>query len=160
MYDNIEKVYLYNPFDVKDWSDVMIEKQVRELLPRYKGNDDTMYGMSKNVETLANITYLFGEMIARLTKEHGLLKIDCDAKENKAITIERKKWVAENPNEKCPAMTYFEAKASENVRDDREKQLDKYADLVRFKQAYESYEHIMNAIKKKMESVKYEEFNK
>ena len=84
MYDSIEKTYLYNPFDVKLWSDEMIEKQVRQLLPRYKHDDDTMYGMASNVETLANIMYLFGEMIARLTKDYGLSKIDCDAKEKKA----------------------------------------------------------------------------
>lgn len=156
MYDSIEKTYLYNPFDVKIWSDEMIEKQVRALLPRYNPDDDTMYGMAKNVETLANIMYLFGEMIARLTKEYGLLKIDCDAKEKKAITVERKKWVQENPNDKCPAISFFEAKAAEYVRDDKEKVLDKYADLTRFKEASDKYEAIMNAIKKKMEAARYE----
>lgn len=156
MYDSIEKTYLYNPFDVKIWSDEMIEKQVRALLPRYNPDDDTMYGMAKNVETLANIMYLFGEMIARLTKEYGLLKIDCDAKEKKAITVERKKWVQENPNDKVPSITYFEAKAAEFVRDDKEKVLDKYADLTRFKEASDKYEAIMNAIKKKMDAIKYE----
>lgn len=160
MYDSIEKTYLYNPFDVKIWSDEMIEKQVRLLLPRYNPNGDTMYGMAKNVETLANIMYLFGEMIARLTKEYGLLKIDCDAKEKKAITVERKRWVQENPNDKVPAMSFFEAKAAEYVRDDKEKVLDKYADLTRFKEASDKYEAIMNAIKKKMEAIRYEEFNK
>ena len=160
MYDDIEKTYLYNPFDVKDWSDAMIEKQVRALIPRYKPEDDTMFGMAKNVETLANIMYLFGEMIARLTKEYGMLKIDVDAKEKKQITIERKKWVYENPNEKAPAMSFFEAEASEFVRDEKEKLMDKYEQLTRFKEASDKYEQIMNAIKKKMDAVKYEEFNK
>ena len=160
MYDEIEKTYLYNPFDVKDWSDTMIEKQVRALIPRYRPEDDTMYGMAKNVETLANIMYLFGEMIARLTKEYGMLKIDVDAKEKKQITIERKKWVYENPNEKAPAMSFFEAEASEFVRDEKEKLMDKYEQLTRFKEASDKYEQIMNAIKKKMDAVKYEEFNK
>lgn len=160
MFENIEKTYLYNPFDVKIWSDEMIEKQVRQLLPRYNGKSDTMYEMAQDVETLANIMYLFGEMIARLTKEYGLMKIDCDAKEKKAITVERKVWVQENPNEKVPAMSFFEAKAAEHVRDDKEKVLDKYADLTRFKEASDKYEQIMNAIKKKMDAVKYEEFNK
>jgi len=109
---------------------------------------------------LANIMYLFGEMIARITREYGLLKIDVDAKEKKQITIQRKTWVEENPNEKAPAMSYFEAKAAEFVRDDKDKLMSKYEQLTRFKQAYESYEHIMNAIKKKMDAVKYEEFNK
>lgn len=160
MYDSIEKTYLYNPFDVKSWSDAQIEEQVKLLIPRYKADDTFMYGMARNVETLANIMYLFGEMIARLTREYGLMKIDCDAKEKKAITVQRKIWTEENPNDKVPAMSFFEAKAAEFVRDDKEKLMTKYEQLTRFKQAYESYEQIINAIKKKMDAVKYEEFNK
>lgn len=156
MYDNIEKMYLYNPFDVKNWSDKQIEEQARMLIPRYKADDDTMYGMAKNVETLANIMYLFGEMIARLTREYGLMKIDVDAKEKKAVTVERKKWVNENPGEKCPAMSFFEAKAAEYVRDDKDKLMAKYEDLTRFKEASDKYEHIMNAIKKQMDAIKWE----
>lgn len=160
MYDSIEKTYLYNPFDVKSWSDEQIEKQVKLLIPRYQADDSTMFGMAKNVETLANIMYLFGEMIARLTREYGLMKIDVDAKEKKQITVQRKLWVEENPNDKVPAMSYFEAKAAEFVRDDKDKLMRKFEQLTRFKQAYESYEQIINAIKKKMEAIKYEEFNK
>lgn len=161
MYESIEKTYLYNPFDVKNWTDKQIEEQVRQLIPRYNNADeDTMYGMASRVETLANILYLFGEMIARITTEYGLLKIDCDAKEKKQITLQRKTWTEENPHDKVPAMSFFEAKAAEFVRDDKVKLADKYEQLTRFKQAYASYEQIINAIKKKMDAVKYEEFGK
>jgi len=160
MMQDTEKLYLFNPFDIKKWSDEMIEDQVRSLIPRYNGSDDTMYGMAKNIEILANINYLFGEKIARLSKEFSLKKIDCDTKEAKQITIERKSWLKENPGEKAPAMSFFEAKAAEYVREDRDIQATKQADLTRFKNAYESYEQIANAIKKKMDAVKYEEFNK
>ena len=160
MYDEIEKTYLYNPFEVRMWSDEQIEVQVKKLIPRYKADDDTLWGMAKNVETLANIMYLFGEMIARLTREYGLMKISCDAKEKKQVTIERKKWVRENIGEKPPAMSYFEGEASEFVMDEKDKTMKKYEQLTRFKQAYDSYEQIMNAIKKKMEAVRFEEFNK
>lgn len=160
MYDSIEKTYLYNPFDLKSWSDEQIGNQVKLLIPRYQADDTTMFGMAKNVETLANIMYLFGEMIARLTREYGLMKIDVDAKEKKQITVQRKLWVEENPNDKVPAMSFFEAKAAEFVRDDKDKLMRKFEQLTRFKQAYESYEQIINAIKKKMEAIKYEEFNK
>ena len=160
MYDSIEKTYLYNPFDLKSWSDEQIGNQVKLLIPRYQADDTTMFGMAKNVETLANIMYLFGEMIARLTREYGLMKIDVDAKEKKQITVQRKLWVEENPNDKVPAMSFFEAKAAEFVRDDKDKLMRKYEQLTRFKQAYESYEQIINAIKKKMEAIKYEEFNR
>jgi hypothetical protein len=160
MYEPIEKAYLYNPFDVKEWSDKQIEEQVRALMPRYDAKETTMFGLAKNVETLANIMYLFGEMIARLTREYGLLKIDVDAKEKKQITIQRRTWVEENPNDKVPAMSFFEAKAAEFVRDDKDKLMAKYEQLTRFKQAYDSYEQIINATKKKMDAIKYEEFNK
>ena len=56
-------------------------------------------------------------------------------------------------------MSYFEAKASEFVKEDREKQFEIQSDLTRFKYAYDSIENKMNAIKKKMESIKFEEFN-
>lgn len=160
MYDEIEKSFLYNPFDVKSWTDAQIEEQVRKLIPRYDANDDTMYGMAKNVETLANIMYLFGEMIARITKEHALIKLDVDVKEDKAKVEERKMWVEKNPGAKVPSINYFEALASDLVKNLRSKQLDKYEQLTRFKYSYDSYENIMNAIKKKMEAIKYEEFNK
>lgn len=161
MYQDIEKTYLYNPFDVKNWTDKQIEEQVRQLIPRYNGAaEDTLYGMASRVETLANILYLFGEMIARVTTEYGLLKIDCDAKEKKQITLQRRIWTEENPNDKVPAMSFFEAKAAEFVRDDKVILADKFEQLTRFKQAYASYEQIINAIKKKMDAVKYEEFNK
>ena len=160
MYEENEKLYLYNPFDVADWSDTQIKKQVEALIPRYNSKDDTMYGMARNVETLANIIYLFGEMIARITREYGLMKIDCEAKTKKQITIERNNWVVENPSKKVPAMSFFEAKAEEFARNDKEMMMRKYEQLTRFKQAYQSYEQIINAIKKKMDAVKYEEFNK
>lgn len=160
MYEPIEKAYLYNPFDVKGWTDKQIEEQVRTLLPRYDAKETTMYGLAKNVETLANIMYLFGEMIARLTREYGLIKIDVDAKEKKQITIQRKLWVEENPKDKVPAMSFFEAKAMEFVRDDKDKLMSKFEQLTRFKQAYDSYEQIINATKKKLEAIKYEEFNR
>lgn len=160
MYEDIEKAYLYNPFDVKNWSAAQIEEQVRALIPRYSGDDDTMYGMARNVETIANINYLFGEMIARLTKQYGLKKIDVDAKEKKQATLARRAWGLNNPMEKYPAMSYFEAEAAEYVRQDKETLMSVYEDLTRFKNASEKYEQIMNAIKKKMDAVKYEEFNR
>lgn len=155
-----EKVYLYNPYDVVNWNDEMIEKQIRHLLPMYRGDADDMTGISKNIFILANITYLFGEMIARLTREYTLDKVKVESKENKQITIERNSWIKENAGEKAPAMKYFEAKASEFVYNDYEALTKKLEQLTRFKNAYDSYEQIMNALKKRLDSIRYEEFNK
>ena len=54
-------------------------------------------------------------------------------------------------------MSYFEAQAKKIVKEDREEQADLEARLMRFKKAYESTENIMNAEKKKMEAVKFED---
>lgn len=90
MINEIEKLYLFNPFQIKSWSVEQIEKEVSELIKAYRKDGDTMYEMASNVEIMANITYLYGEMIARLTKEHSLQKLDTDAKENKQITYQSK----------------------------------------------------------------------
>ena len=153
-----EKLYLFNPFQIKDWDDDQIKDQVNALITKYDNGADTMYQLSMNVEILANINYLYGEKIARLTKKLALKKLDTDSKEAKQVYFSRKEWAKEN-TEKAPAMSYFEAKASEFVKEDREKQFEIQSDLTRFKYAYDSIENKMNAIKKKMESIKFEEFN-
>ena len=55
-------------------------------------------------------------------------------------------------------MSYFEAQARELAKDEREKMLMKYEMLTRFKFSYDSYEAKINAIKKKIDSIRYEEF--
>lgn len=155
-----QKVYLFNPWNIKRWKEEEICVQVNELLNNYNPEDDTMYGISKNIEILSDINYLYGEMIARLSEEVAMLKLKNDTKEAKETVRTRKEWIAEHPNEKAPAMSYFEAKAEESTKEEREEQYKKSSDLTRFKYAYESMEQKMNALKKKQDSIRYEEFNK
>lgn len=155
---NGEEVYLYSPFQVKRWTEEEIEKEVHILLKRYNSNADTMYTMSENIETIANINYLYGEMVSRLENELATLKLEADSEESKAIYLLRQEWIAENPKEKVPAMSYFEAKAETSVKEKRERQYRTKAMLSRFKYAYDSMEQKMNAIKKKQEAIKYEEW--
>ena len=56
-------------------------------------------------------------------------------------------------------MSYFEALATRFCEEDIKLLAQKESDLKRFKNAYESLETKTNALKKKMESIKYEEFN-
>lgn len=151
-----EKMFLYNPFDVRHWDETEIEEQVRKLIYKYNADADTMYEMALNVEIVANITYLFGEMKSRLGKEAALLKLECDTEEGKQIYLSRKNFALENPDEKAPAIKYFESKAKEMIHDKRKRQLEAEENEERFKYSLETYENIMNAIKKKMESVKFE----
>ncbi len=155
-----QKVYLFNPWQIKRWKDEEISMQVNELIKLYDPEDDTMYGISKNIEIISDILYLYGEMIARLTEQTATIKLRTDTTEAKETVRTRKDWIIENPGEKAPAISYFEAKAKEIVQDDRDKQNDLNSNLIRFKFAYESMEAKMNALKRKQDSIKYEEFSR
>lgn len=67
----------------------------------------------------------------------------------------RKDWL-QLSNEKAPAMSYFEAQAREQVADIRKKQIEAESMLTRFKKSYESLETKQNALKKKLDAMKYE----
>lgn len=154
-----QKVYLFNPWQIKRWKDEEIQIQVIELIKLYDPENDTMYGTSKNIEIISDINYLYGEMISRLTNQVSHLKLENDTREAKEVVRTRKNWLKEHPGEKPPAMSYFESEAEEIVKESRDLQFEKNADLTRFKYAYESMGEKMNALKKKLESIKYEEFN-
>ena len=154
-----EKLYMFNPWQIRKWPEDKIKEQVEKLLSKHDNEAESMYQLSLNVEITANVNYLFGEMISRLTKELNLLKAKTDVKESDQLHFLRREW-PKTHDEKPPAMSFFEAQAKKFVADDREKQAEIEADLMRFKKAYESMENIMNAEKKKMEAVRFEEFNK
>ena len=154
-----EKLYMFNPWQIKKWPEDNIKEQVEKLLSKHDNEAESMYQLALNVGITANVNYLFGEMISRLTKELNLLKAKTDVKESDQLHFLRREW-PKTHDEKPPAMSYFEAQAKKFVADDREKQAEIEADLMRFKKAYESMENIMNAEKKKMEAVRFEEFNK
>ena len=94
-------------------------------------------------------------MIARLQKEYDLLKTEISIAENKQVYMQRKQW-QETQKEKAPAMSYFEAMAKEYVKDDSKELADLGARLFRFKKAYESIDSKQNALKKKIEAIRYE----
>lgn len=152
---NGEDVYLYSPFDIKRWSEEELESETSLLIKKYNPNADTMYELALNIEILANMNYLFGEMIARLTTEFELSKLDVDTTEDKAVYRLRNAWIGEG---KTPSIDFFKAQASELVKEERARTYKKLEMLNRFKRAYSAFEEKINAIKKKMESIKYEEF--
>lgn len=152
---NFEKLYMFNPFaiekaDSKDIADTY-EALQKELLQ----DTDTGFAISKNIELYANMNYLIGEMIARIQKEYDTLKTEISITENKQIYMSRKQW-QETQTEKAPAMSYFEAMAKEYVKEDIKKLADLGSRLYRFKKAYESIDSKQNALKKKLEAIRYE----
>lgn len=152
---DFEKLYMFNPFTIQTAESEKIANTYTKLQTEINENADTGFLISKNIEIYANMNYLIGEMIARLQREFDLLKTEISIQENKQVYIQRKQW-QETQKEKPPAMSYFEAMAKEYVKEDSKKLADLGARLFRFKKTYESIDSKQNALKKKMEAIRYE----
>lgn len=150
-----EKLYLFNPFTIQNADSKKIADTYSNLQKEIIENADTGFQISKNIEIYANMNYLIGEMIARLQQEYDALKTDISIQENKQVYMQRKQW-QETQKEKPPAMSYFEAMAKEYVKEDSKKLAELGARLFRFKKAYESIDSKQNALKKKIEAIRYE----
>lgn len=150
-----EKMYLFNPFTIQNADSQKIADTYTNLQKEIIENADTGFQISKNIEIYANMNYLIGEMIARLQQEYDTLKTEISITENKQIYMQRKQWQETN-KEKAPAMSYFEAMAKEFVKEDSKKLAELGSRLFRFKKAYESIDSKQNALKKKIEAIRYE----
>ena len=150
-----EKLYLFNPFTIQNADSQKIADTYTNLQKEIIENADTGFQISKNIEIYANMNYLIGEMIARLQQEYDTLKTEISIAENKQVYMQRKQW-QETQSEKPPAMSYFEAMAKEFVKEDSKKLAELGSRLFRFKKAYESIDSKQNALKKKIEAIRYE----
>lgn len=149
-----ERDYLFNPFLLMTSEDEELSKEINNLASQYR-KTDLAYDVVFNINLESDLLMIYGEFIARLQEEAELLKIQANNQRDKYIYALRKDWVKAN-EEKAPAMSYFEAQAEDLVFDIRVKQLKKEAMLTRFKKAYTSLETKQNALKKKLEALKYE----
>lgn len=153
-----EKFYLFNPFMIKDVSDKELRDMYSEVFKQLNDEPNTMFEYSHNVEVYSNLEYIIGEVIARLTKETIELKTKIKIDTAKNTVESRNRW-KEISNDKPPAMSYFEAVATEISKEDINMLAFKECSLARFKNAYKSTEEKINALKRKMDSVRFEEFN-
>ena len=150
-----EKLYMFNPFTIQNADSLQIAETYGNLQSMLVENADTGFLISKNIEIYANMNYLIGEMIARIQQEYDTLKTEISIQENKQVYMQRKQW-QETQKEKPPAMSYFEAMAKEYIKEDSKKLAELGARLFRFKKAYESIDSKQNALKKKIEAIRYE----
>ena len=152
------KNYLFNPFNIKQASNNDLRDAYNEVYNGLIEEPNTMFEYSHNIEVYSNLNYIVGECIARLTED--LIEIKTKIEVNKAINAveERRKWDTEEYG-KQPAMSYFEALGTRFCEEDIKLLAQKEGNLRRFKNAYQSTEDKLNALKKRMESIKYEEFN-
>lgn len=151
------KEYLFNPFMIKEISNNNLKTMYQDTYDKLIQEPNSMYDYAHNIEIYSNLMYICGECIARFTREILELKTTIQIDTAKCMARERNKYI-EN-KEKAPAMSYFEAIATENSKDDISKLADQECFLKRFKNAYETLDVKCNALKKKMEAVKFEEFN-
>ncbi len=150
-----EKLYMFNPFTIQNADSQKIADTYSNLQKELIENADTGFDIAKNIEIYANMNYLLGEMIARIQQEYDTLKTEISIQENKQVYMQRKQW-QETQKEKAPAMSYFEAMAKEFIKEDSKKLAELGARLFRFKKAYESIDSKQNALKKKIEAIRYE----
>ena len=155
---NIEKTYLFNPFRIHELTNKQLQEMYQQVYEKLLDAPNTMFEYSHNIEVYSNMMYICGECIARFTKDIIELKtkIQIDTAINQ--TEERNNWNTEL-NGKAPAISYFEALATRISKEDIKLLAGKECLLKRFKNTYDTLETKCNALKKKMESIKYEEFN-
>lgn len=148
-----EKEYLFNPFNIKNKTSKDLRDMYSKVFQQLLEEPNTMYEYAHNLEVYSNLNYIIGEVIARLTKD--VIELKTKIKIDTAIntTEERKHWSDGKP----PAMSYFEALATRMSQESINMLADKNCSLTRFKNAYKSTEEKINAVKKKMEAIKYEE---
>ena len=152
------KMYLFNPFRIKDLKEVELQKVYEEVFQQLLDEPNTMYEYAHNIEVYSNLEYIVGEIVARLQRDVIELKTTIKIDTALCQTEERKHWNTEVDG-KPPAMSYFEALATRFSQDNINRLANKECSLARFKNAYNSIEEKINALKKKMDAVRYEEFN-
>lgn len=150
-----ERHYLLNPFLLKTSSDEELSKQINKMVATYR-KTDIMADVAYNINLESDLLMIYGEFIARLQEEYSLVKLQADNQEAKAIYQLRNDWEKTNTG-KTPSIEYFKAQASDLVKDLREKQYKAESMLTRFKKAYSSLETKQNALKKKLDVMRFEE---
>ena len=152
------ELYLFNPFEIKKKTEIELKNIYEQVYGQLLEEPNVMYEYAHNIEVYSNLNYIIGEIIARLQKD--VIELETKIKIDTAIkqTDERIQWNSDI-NGKPPAIAYFEALATRFCQNDINKLADKKCSYMRFKNAYKSTEEKINALKKKMDAVRFEEFN-
>lgn len=151
-----EKYYLFNPFKISSATITELSETYNNLYSQLINEPQTMFHYAHNIEIYSNLNYLIGEMIARKQYEYTTLKTKIEIERAIHQTEERKNWNKDLYG-KPPAIAYFEALATRFCQDDINILADLESSVRRFKNAYKSTEEKINALKKRMEAIKFEE---
>lgn len=152
-----ERLFRFNPFNIKNWTDEEVIEQfglLEESLP----DGDTPQELATSIDVYANMGYLIGEMYARYHESVSIADNELKIGIANAIYRERNNW-KDFSKEKPPAMSYFEAKAESQYREEYRELARKESMFKRLKFAYESIQDKQNALKKRLDAIKYDVFN-
>ena len=152
-----EDLFMFNPFRIERSTEEEIAQTYTNLQQRIIEEADTPFLIAQNIELYANMSFLLGEVIARIAEQYDLLKTEITIEENQALYSYRNQWQREN-DEKAPAMAYFQALAKQVVKDKYEELAHLGAKLTRFKRAFESLEQKQNSLKYKAKAMEFESF--
>lgn len=153
---NGQDVYMFNPFQMKQWTLQEISNQIDYLISCINNDAEEPYSIAKNIENISNQLFLFGEIIARLVRDRNQLKDEISAESKVNAYLARDEYRKKNKDCKMPAQAYFEGIAEQKLVDKRKRLAELDCELTRFKNAYTSAENICNAWKKLLEAIKYE----
>lgn len=146
-----QEEYLFNPFMLEQVDDDDLAEQISVIASKYK-KGETPYDVAFNIELESDLLTIYGEFIARFQEDYSLTKLEADNK----VAIDTYNLRNEYDGSKAPAISYFEGQAEDNAKPLRTKQYKLESQLTRFKKAYSSLESKQNALKKKLEAMKYE----
>ena len=146
---------MFNPFKIENATDESIINTYANIQNTLAVDPDTGFEIASNIERYANMNYLLGEMIARYKEQYNILKNSIAVTEAKQVYIQRKQWIETN-KEKAPAMSYFEAMAKDFVKNELIELGRMDSQIDRFKNASNSITEKQNALKKKLETMRYE----
>lgn len=153
-----EKLYRFNPFTIQKQTDEEVIEQFTIFSNSLTFGDEPS-SLAYDIDLYANMCYLLGEMIARysviVANAEAQLKTDMGTQ----IYKERDHWIRSS-TEKIPAMSYFENRASSMYMKENTSLNEQEGLLKRYKYAYDSFQDKQNALKKKLDAVKFDLLNK
>ena len=147
-----QEEYLFNPFALAEVDDDELRKQIDVIVSKQKWGE-TPYDIAFNIQLESDLLMIYGEFISRFQRDYALTKLEADNLVSETTYKLRDEY---NGDARIPAMSYFERKAEKLAKDIRSKQYTLDSQLTRFKKAYSSLESKQNALKKKLEAMKYE----
>ena len=156
---NGEEVFQFNPFTICNYTNEMVKQEYEKILSGMTYGD-TPYELVKDIDCYANMGYLIGEMIARYTVDSSNFEALLNVDTSNLMVSTRNQWLREHNGEKAPAIDYFKAQVTSMLLDRYTKLNEMEGNLKRFKFAYESLQDKQNALKKKLDAIKFDTLNR